>query len=49
MKHIPLEIRLEPRQGMRNVTRMAIEEWVWRNGGQEREGLLRCRFVERRP
>ncbi|CAF1089458.1 unnamed protein product, partial [Brachionus calyciflorus] len=24
------------------------KEWVWRNGGQQRRGLLRCRFVERR-
>ncbi|CAF0939021.1 unnamed protein product [Brachionus calyciflorus] len=47
-KQVPLEVRVEPRPGMRNVTRMGIEEWVWRNGGQQRGGLLRCRFVERR-
>ena len=48
MKRVPLEVRVEPRAGMRNLTRMAIEEWVWRNGGEQRGGLLRCRFVERR-
>ena len=47
MKLVPLEVRVEPRAGMRNLTRMAFEEWVWRNGGEQRGGLLKLRFVER--
>ncbi|RNA19948.1 hypothetical protein BpHYR1_046558 [Brachionus plicatilis] len=45
----PSEVRSEPRPTMRNVTRSAVGEWIWENGVPERDGLLRCRIVERRP
>ncbi|RNA06480.1 hypothetical protein BpHYR1_010368 [Brachionus plicatilis] len=48
-QQVPSEVRAEPRPTMRNVTRCAVEEWIWENGGRERGGLLRCRIVERRP
>ncbi|CAF1015538.1 unnamed protein product [Brachionus calyciflorus] len=35
IKHVPLEVRVEPRQSMRNERGMAIEEWVCQNGSQE--------------
>ncbi|RNA19945.1 hypothetical protein BpHYR1_032063 [Brachionus plicatilis] len=48
-EQVPSEVRSEPRPTMRNVTCSAVEEWIWENGGRERDGLLRCRIVERRP
>ncbi|RNA05542.1 hypothetical protein BpHYR1_030845 [Brachionus plicatilis] len=48
-RKVPSEVRAEPRSTMRNVTRCAIEEWIWENGRRERGGLLRCCMVERRP
>lgn len=47
LTHVPLEVRLEPTRGMRNVSKVSIEEWVARNGGLTRGGLIRCRLVVR--